>query len=132
MLDIRTYANKIIHRKERILKKILSVFISVLFIISLSISTISADTEALSGLSVTRGSDSAYVSGVYVYKSSTSGSYCVNLVSCSAAGVQAGSVGSNNLVFRPYTMAIAAYAVNFYGTSCRADGNRLYGTISLI
>ncbi len=117
-----------IHRKDRTMKKYLSIFISVLFIISLSINTVSADTQALSGLTVSRGSDSAYVSNVCVYKSSSSSSYCVNLVSCSAAGVQAGSVGSNSLIFRPYHDGVsAANAVNFYGTSCSANGNRLYG-----
>jgi hypothetical protein len=111
------------------MKKLLSVFVSVLFILSLSISTISADTEILSGLSVTRGSGSATVSGVDIYKSSTSQSYCVNLVSCSAAGVTAGLVGGNNLVFRPYLTGVsAANVVNFYGTACSADGNRLYGS----
>jgi len=111
------------------MKKAISIFVSVLFILSLSISTVFADTEVLPGLYVNRGTGSSYVEGGFVKKSSTSGSYCVNLVSCSAAGVQAGSVGSNNLVFRPYHDGVAAAnSVNFNGAVCSADGCRLYGS----
>lgn len=111
------------------MKKAISIFVSVLFILSLSISTVFAETEFLSGRSVTRGADSAYVSGAAIYNSSL-GSYCVNLVSSSPAGVSPGYVGSNHLIFRPYHDNVsAAYAVDFYGTACSpANGNRLYGS----
>lgn len=112
------------------MKKIILVLVSVLIIISFSCSAISADIQVLSRCTVTRGATSQYLSDYSVYKSSSSSSsYCVNLVSSSPEGVSPSYVGSNHLIFRPYHDGVAAaYSVDFYGTKCSSGGNRLYGS----
>lgn len=111
------------------MKKKLSFIISLILVLSFPLAMVSANSETASG-SVTRGAASQAVSGNWVMKSSASNSdYCVNLLGCSAPGIPTNYVGSNGLVFRPYTTngIEAANIVNFNNTYC--DGNnRLYGS----
>ncbi len=117
------------------MKKLLAL-LSLVLVLVIPLSLVSANQETVYNHRVYRGIASWYISGdpyggTLITKSSTSNSdYCVNLLYClTSGGDPVNMVSSNNLVFRPYTSTgvEAANSVNFYGTYCNGE-NRRYGS----
>ena len=116
---------------EEILKKILSL-LSLVLVLAIPLSLVSADSETVNNLRVDRNSGTNVISwNEGILKTSTSNSaYCVNLLYClTSSGEPVNIVNTNHLVFRPYTLDNykAANYVDFWGTYCNGE-NRRYGS----